>query len=160
MKTHSQKSRGYSLIEALVASSILLIGISAAASLSLAMVTQEEMNERANRAYNHVDNAVRLLQLGVEPATINSQILPPNDVLPDMTIEPHAVNVPGLGTRNRWWIKFGYNTAEATASSNSGRLWTGGLNTTSRKQGFYVYRTEHFLDEELPRVQAVKAAGP
>ena len=44
--------KAYTLIEALVASSILLIGIAAAASMSLSFVTQEEITERAARAFN------------------------------------------------------------------------------------------------------------
>ena len=69
-KIESRRKSGYTLIEVLVASAILLIGISAASSLSLTMVTQEEVNYRISRCLNVLENCARLYQLGVEPANI------------------------------------------------------------------------------------------
>lgn len=152
----TNSKRAYTLIEALVASAILMIGIGAASSLSLAMVTREEINERAARTFNHVDNAARLVQLGLDPATVTS-VLPACDTLVDLTIEPHVINVPGLGTRNRWWIKFGWETTNSESSGSAVGKWTGGVKGAQRVHGFYVYRSEHFLDGDLPRVQWVKA---
>ncbi len=72
MKTKHSRSRkrGYTLIEVLVASAIILIGISAASSLSLTMVTQEETNYRVARSLNVLENCARLYQLGMQPAGI------------------------------------------------------------------------------------------
>jgi prepilin-type N-terminal cleavage/methylation domain-containing protein len=72
--------RGYTLVEVLIASSILAMGISAACALSLAMVTQEEMTHRLERSVNLHENAARLYQLGLDGATINA-IRPANDDL-------------------------------------------------------------------------------
>lgn len=162
----SRSDRAYTLIEALVASSVLLIGISAAASLSLAMVTQEEINERANRAFNHVDNVTRLLQLGIPPEQLGAdasytgvRLLPENDVISDLTIQAQPVNVAGLGKRERWWIKFEYQATDATASSPIANGWTGGLDTDKRSRAFYVYRSRHFQDEDLPRVKWAKSGS-
>ena len=84
MKTHirltdwRRRSRGgYSLIEVLVASGILMIGISAAASFSLTMTTQEEINHRVNRGLNRLENYGRLYQLGLEPVEIEN-LMPPD----------------------------------------------------------------------------------
>ncbi|MDF1862462.1 MAG: prepilin-type N-terminal cleavage/methylation domain-containing protein [Verrucomicrobiales bacterium] len=157
MKQQPSNSKGYTLIEALVASSILLIGIGAASSMSLAMVTREEINERANKAFNYIDNCTQLVQLGVDPAIIRTQILPDCDIISRVTIEPHAANIARLGTVQRWWIKFAYTTTEATNASIIEGAWTGGLKDTERQHGFYVYKSDHFLDGDLPRVQYVKA---
>ena len=157
MKQQHSNHRGYTLIEALVASSILLIGIAAASSMSLAMVTQEEINERANKSFNHIDNCTRLVQLGVDPGIIRTQILPDCDQIVDVTIEPHPVNVAGIGTIDRWWIKFAYTTTESDATAALSNGWTGGVKGTERVHAFYAYRSEHFLDGDLPRVQYVKA---
>lgn len=70
LKLKNGRRSGYTLIEVLVASAILLIGISAASSLSLTMVTQEEMNYRISRSLNVLENCARLYQLGVQPANI------------------------------------------------------------------------------------------
>ncbi len=65
----------YSLIEVLIAAAILVIGISAAAILANALLVQEESNGFALRAFNTQEQAARLWQLGLSPATITN-ILP------------------------------------------------------------------------------------
>lgn len=156
MKRNNSRQKGYTLIEALVASSILLIGIAAACSMSLAMVTQEEINERANQSFNYIDNCTRLVQLGVDPVSIRTQILPECDTITGLTIEPHNVAVPGLGTVERWWIKFAYSTTASQSASIVEGGWTGGIKDTDRQHAFYVYSSDHFLDGDLGRVQYVK----
>lgn len=81
-----QKS-GYTLVEVLVASGILAMGIAAACSMSLAMGAQEEMNHRIALALNHQENAARLFQLGVGPSILPAD---PNTTL-DLTTSTSAV---------------------------------------------------------------------
>lgn len=80
MKSCSHRTPGYTLVETLVAVSILLMGVTAAASLTLTMSTQEEINARVARNLHWHENAVRLYQLGLAPDEI-SEIMPP---LPEM----------------------------------------------------------------------------
>ena len=56
---------GYSLVEVVVASSVLMIGVGAACALSLTMIGQEEGHVRIARGVNLVENATRLYQLGL-----------------------------------------------------------------------------------------------
>lgn len=65
----------YSLIEVLVAAAILAIGISAAALLANTLLIQEQSNGYSLRAFNAQEQAARLWQLGLDPATITN-ILP------------------------------------------------------------------------------------
>lgn len=69
------RSNGFSLIEALIAASIIAIGLTAAASLVGALMAKEEMNATALRAANLQDQAVSLYRLGLSPARIRA-ILP------------------------------------------------------------------------------------
>lgn len=78
----SQSSSGYTIVEAMVAVSILMLGVAAAAALSMTMVKQEEINARAARAVNWQENAVRLYQLGLGSTSDTSEIL---DVMPGLT---------------------------------------------------------------------------
>ena len=64
------------MIEVLVASGILLIGVSAAASFSLTMTTQEEINHRVSRGINYLENCGRMYQLGMDPVEIEN-LMPP-----------------------------------------------------------------------------------
>jgi len=59
------RKAGYSLAEVLVAASILMIGVSAAASLTLSMNTQEDIAWRVSRGLNMLENAALLYQMGV-----------------------------------------------------------------------------------------------
>lgn len=68
-------SRAYSLVEVLVASGILVIGITGAAMLAHTLLLQEESNGFALRAINAQEQAARLWQLGLSPSTITN-ILP------------------------------------------------------------------------------------
>lgn len=57
---------GYTLIEVLVAMSILSMAIGAASQLSLSQATTEELIERETHAVNYAENAARLWQLGID----------------------------------------------------------------------------------------------
>lgn len=59
-------ARGYTLVEVLIASSILAMGLAAAFRMSLAMGTQEEINHRMAMGLSLHENAARLYQLGID----------------------------------------------------------------------------------------------
>ena len=64
------RRRGYSLVELLVALGLLAAGLGAAASLSLTINKQDELNLHRMRALNLAENAARLWQMGVPPSTV------------------------------------------------------------------------------------------
>jgi type II secretory pathway pseudopilin PulG len=158
MKTASpliQRRRAYTLIEALVASSILLIGISAAASLSLAMVTQEEMNERSVTAANYLDNAARLYQLGVDQGQIRN-LLPVEPVVESLTFTGRDLNVTDVGSVPALRMNLTYKATTATANNPvSTTLWTGGEQTARRTESVEVIRPTSFLSQQLQRATYV-----
>ncbi len=65
----------YSLIEVLIAGAVLAAGVAAAAIMASALMIQGEANGHALQAYNAQEQAARLWQLGLAPATITN-ILP------------------------------------------------------------------------------------
>lgn len=140
------------MIEALVASGILVIGITAAASMSLQLLTQEEINERTVRAFNYLDNAARLYQLGLDPNVIDD-LLPEEPVVTSFTTSSRTVNVGGLDpvVLTRLTIEF-----KPTASTkwNGKRVvrWTGGHRNASRVESIEVMRSSNYLSEPLSRV--------
>lgn len=77
MKVSGSSSRctaaasGYTLVEVLVAMSILALAIGAASQLSLSQGLTEELVEQESRAITYGENAARLWQLGIDnPAAI------------------------------------------------------------------------------------------
>ncbi len=80
MTSCSSNSSGYTIIETLVAVSLLMFAVAAAASLSVTLTKQEEINARAARALNWQENAVRLYHLGLGGTTV-SEI---TDVMPKL----------------------------------------------------------------------------
>lgn len=72
-----RRGDGYSLIEVLIASAILLIGIAAAACMIHAMSVQETTDARIMQALNIQEQAARLWQLGIDAVEITN-ILPAN----------------------------------------------------------------------------------
>jgi len=102
---YSFQPRGYSLIEVLIAGAILVIGVSAAAIMANALFVQEESNGYALRAFNAQEQAARLWQLGLSPATITN-ILPERcsaanpppaySMYFDFDTDPSTTNVSGV----------------------------------------------------------------
>lgn len=88
----SPAPKGYTLVETLVAVSILLLGVAAAASLTLTMSTQEEINARVARSLYWHENAVRLYQLGLAPDDI-SAVMPPLPELISLDITESPLSV-------------------------------------------------------------------
>jgi len=68
-------TRGFSVIEALMAAAIVAIGLTAAASLVGALMAREEVNTVSLRAANLHEQAVMLYRLGLSPEKIRA-ILP------------------------------------------------------------------------------------
>ncbi len=80
-----KKTRGYTLVEAMVAISLLMLAVAAAAALSMTLVNQEEINARAARALNWHENAVRLFHLGIGTNSDPTAIVNILPGLPGMT---------------------------------------------------------------------------
>lgn len=98
-----RKQCGYTIIEAMVAISLLMLAVGAAASLSMTMVNQEELNARAARALNWQENAVRLYQLGLGLGNDTSDLLAVMPGLPGLntfTASTNAVTFAALPSGN------------------------------------------------------------
>lgn len=157
LKTISKNCRsGYTLIEALVASGVLLIGVSAASSMSLSLVTQEQINERSVRAFNYLDNAARLYRLGMQPSEIPA-LLPSESIVNSLTFVPRQVAVSGLtGNVQIMRVTMSYHPSGATEASTVGDIqWTGGDSATTRSEFVDVFRINSVQTSDFPRVSAL-----
>ena len=85
----------YTLVEVLVASGILVMGLAAACMLSLTMGAQEEMNHRIALGLSLQENAARLFQLGVSPAILPSD---PNVVINVTTAQENKAGIGMMDT--------------------------------------------------------------
>jgi len=140
----------YTLIEALVASGILLVGVGAAASMSLAFVTQEEIGERAVKAHNHLDNAVSLYRAGVAPAEIPG-LLPPEPAVTSLTLTNRSITATNLGSVPSVLVTVTWKANGATAAPGVAR-WTGGHRDAVRSVSVEAVRADRTLASPLPRV--------
>lgn len=93
--------------------------------MSMAMVTQEEMNHRIGRGLNIQECASRLYQLGLEPAEISAIL--PADSNTSLTWTAADANVSGVGAVAGQTVTASIYTTEAAsnAGTNTG-YWTGG----------------------------------
>ncbi len=143
-----RRRAGYTLVEVLVASGILMMGISAACLMSLAMVTQEEMNFRIARCLNLQENAARMYQLGLAPTDISgsSGILPGN---PDITYAWTAASatLTGVGTMSGQTLTATiFPTPVSSNAPSNSDYWTAGAPVSggtraSRTNAITVYRS-------------------
>ena len=153
-KAKRNYSAGYTLVEVLVASSILMLGISAACVMSLTMVTQEEMSHRMARALNAQENAARLFQLGVDNAQISADPTVTTGILPacsDVALSIDAVDgtVAGVGTLDAAAITATIYTTEPDSTlAQTEKGWTAGARRSdspvaraSRTNILTVYRS-------------------
>ena len=70
MKSRRSTARSaYTLVEVLVAMSIIALAIGAAARLSLSQALTEDINQKKSFAVNYAENASRLWQLGIDDPT-------------------------------------------------------------------------------------------
>jgi len=77
------KTRGFSLVEAMMAAAIIAIGLTAAASLVGALMAKEELNSVSLRAANLHEQAIMLYRLGLSPARIR-------EILPETCVDSSA----------------------------------------------------------------------
>lgn len=83
-------SRGYSLIEVLIAAAIIAVGIGGAALLGMTLISQQEGAARVTRALNYQEQACRLYQLGVAPSVVTN-ILPGESAISSLTFTTSSV---------------------------------------------------------------------
>lgn len=143
MKNTSQNrcSKGYTLIETLVASAVMMVAIGAASSLSLSMVSQEEMSERTVRVMNHLENAAALYQLGFDTADIGG-LLTNDPAVSNLSYASETPTVSGLGTIDVTQITVQFKPSAATsANSASEKSWTGGDSSKVRSHSVKVFRS-------------------
>lgn len=145
-----RRYRAYTLIEALVASSILMIGIAAAASMSLSFITQEEIAERADKAFARLENAATLYQCGVDSSAIPG-LLPPEPVVTSLTFTDRTINATNLGAIPSVLITATWKSSGSTDTSGVSR-WTGGRQDSTRTASIEVIRADRTVAFPLPRV--------
>lgn len=130
MNTKRLFQKGYTLIEVLAASTILSIAVGAAASLSLTMNTQEEINHRVTRALSIQENATIMFQLGLDQAQINNLI--PQD---PQVIYPIPFNVTtysdALVGYQQAECPMQFKTTVGTVASGD-KKWTGGAQASEQ----------------------------
>jgi type II secretory pathway pseudopilin PulG len=131
--------RAYSLVEVMIGSAILMIGVAAACVLSLTMVTQEEGNVRASRALNVFENSMQLYQLGLSTSEVLA-LLPADPAVVALTLTPNTSAVAGIGTPERIDAQMQFTTmintepSDGTSIAWSAGKWTGGANGTAHNR--------------------------
>lgn len=131
-------SSGYTLVEALVAGALLMMAISAASTLTLTILTQEEMSQRHGVAVTHAEAIAGLYQLGLDETSIR-QVLPDTPIVEQYTLTTGSAPVAGVGDFSSAQISVRYNPSPATESW-TGRLWTAGQQADSRTIELRAYR--------------------
>lgn len=136
-----KRNKGYSLADVLVASAILGVGVSAAASLTLTMNTQEDMSWRVTRGLNLAENAAALYGLG----------LAPSDVIAYLPTDPDTTVTVQVAEANETVQEMSFKSATFRASiqpvrdegSWSAGKWTGGSQATipTRTLDLKAYRS-------------------
>jgi hypothetical protein len=144
---HKSKRFGYTLVEVLVASSILMMGIAAACYMSLNTITVEEINFRVARGMAVEECAARLWMLGLSPTQVDA-VLPRN---PDVELTWTASDpvMPSVGSLQGTTIDAKIYTVSAPVNApNQTGLWTGGAaasldpdDRAYRTQSVTVYRS-------------------
>ncbi|MEM9481401.1 MAG: hypothetical protein AAGA58_17260 [Verrucomicrobiota bacterium] len=111
MKTKFSKRSGYSLVEILVTSTIMMAAIAAACTMTLVTVSQEEAATRSARALNYFENAMRLYQLGLDPVEI-ATVLPVEPSLVQIQMTEGDGTVAGVGVLERMDMRLEYRAAQ------------------------------------------------
>ncbi|MEM1297349.1 MAG: hypothetical protein AAGH89_18435 [Verrucomicrobiota bacterium] len=133
MKARFSHKNGYSLVEILVTSSIMMAAIAAACALTLVTVSQEEAATRSARALNYFENTMRLYQLGLDRTEILN-VIPAEPSVVSFTVTNvtgSGAIVPGVGELERADMQIWFRTAPNKDSSGttitySAGDWTGG----------------------------------
>ncbi len=113
------KNRGYTLVETLVASGILLVAIGAAVSLAVTMTAFEEGNAKVSRAFNYQEQAARLYHLGLTPDEI-SGLLPAESAVESLTFTTDALVIANLGTVETATLQMEYQSGATITSATAG----------------------------------------
>jgi prepilin-type N-terminal cleavage/methylation domain-containing protein len=89
--------RGYTLVEVLVAASILALGVAAASVLAMSLANTQIANGKMLRALNYQEQAARLYQLGVANGTITNVLPRPTGATVTFVSEELSTTVSGIG---------------------------------------------------------------
>lgn len=114
---------GYTLIEVMIASALLAVGIAAAAILALTMTSQQEASARVARALNYQEQAGRLYQMGVSYGTITN-ILPGEAGVSTMTFDEADLVLASVGTVRAMTSTLVYRAGSLVSSAGSNSLET------------------------------------
>jgi len=137
------KKKGYSLAEVLVASAILMIGVGAAASLSLSITTQEEIVWRAARGVNMVETAAILYQQGIDSDTV-LDLMPLDDAVTLSVVSGSEADevIANVGTMHGITFRAEIATVIDGGSWTAGS-WTGGSDASvpTRTVDARIYRS-------------------
>lgn len=134
--------KGYSLAEVLVASAILMIGVGAAASLSLSITTQEEIVWRAARGVNMVETAAILYQQGID-ADLVLDLIPLDEAVTLSVVGSEADEaIANVGTMRGITFRAEIATVIDGGSWTAGS-WTGGSDASvpTRTVDARIYRS-------------------
>ena len=138
----STGKKGYSLAEVLVASAILMIGVGAAASLSLSITTQEEIVWRAARGVNMVETAAILYQQGIDPDLV-LDLIPLDEAVTLSVVGSEADEaIANVGTMRGITFRAQIATVIDGGSWTAGS-WTGGSDSSvpTRTVDARIYRS-------------------
>ena len=113
------RNRGYTLVETLVASGILLVAIGAAVSLAVTMTAFEEGNAKVSRAFNYQEQAARLYQLGLNPGEITG-LLPEESAVESLTFTTDPLIIANLGTVETATLEMVYQSGTTITSATAG----------------------------------------
>jgi type II secretory pathway pseudopilin PulG len=145
MKTYTRttqaaaRSRGYTLIEVLIAAGLLMMAIGAASSLSLTMSTQEEINYSMSRALNLQENYVKVYHLGLSPAEIGV-LMPPEPSLASINTATSTPTITGVGPMESVTWDFFVRTNASSGAWSEG-TWTGGDQGAERTVNVRSFRS-------------------
>jgi type II secretory pathway pseudopilin PulG len=123
MKSFLNRKAGYSLVDTMIAATILAIAVGAACSLTLGMNTEDEIAWRVSRGMTLLDNATALYGLGLSPDTI-SRVLP-TDSLAAVSFGTEASETVSDLQLQAVDVSVTIRTVDDTGSWTPG-AWTGG----------------------------------
>ncbi len=138
-KYQSRAQVGYSLIEALVAASILAIGVAAAAKLSLVMVTQEEINQRVSISLSYQEMAMRLYQLGLSQAEADA-LLPDDPNVASITYTTGTETIAGVPLTPMEYLESTMIINSTPAGAKVAGEWNGGGDTSAAETRTNIVR--------------------
>lgn len=112
-------TKGYTLVETLVAAGILVVAIGAAAALAVTMTAFEEGNATVSRAFNYQEQAARLYRLGFTPDEVIA-LLPPESSVQSMNFTTNSLTISNLGTVETATLEMVFTSGSAITSATAG----------------------------------------